>query len=203
MATLIPFWLNWSQASLDMLDRRWKSKIAQAALKNPWQIVRIDNVILPGLARVKEVDQKLRVQDNKKGGGDGGRPTIRGRENPEFTITLEIHAPYQWIEWQTLKPTLNVVERPTDRDEHYVENPLIAVSGVTWCIVIGLKQFEPESGGPMKVDIRMLGCSEKKGATKVPTQGAIPATPTISLTPGAKAPVLFAQPVAPGPDFGR
>ncbi len=195
MPALIPFWLNWSQSALDLLDKRWKSRTAQAQLQNPWQIVQVDGDALPGLCDVKEVEQKLTVQNNKKSGGDGGRPTIKGRENPEFTVEMEIHAPFQWIAWQQLKPSLNVVEKPTERDEHYVEHPLLAASGITWCIIIGLKHHKPEPGGPMKVQIKLLGCSEKKGATTVPARPPLPSAPQTTSEPQLEINV-------PGPDFG-
>lgn len=212
MASLIPFWVNAPQAVLDRLDARWKNRNAQAQLRNPWQVVKLglpqagakSSVLvypLPGLCEIDVIEQKLTVQNNKKSGGDGGRPTIRGRENPDLVVHMELHAPFQWIAWQQLKPQLRVVEHPTERDEVYVEHPLAAAGGINWCVVIGLKQHKPISGGAMKVEIKLLGCSEKKGGTKVPKKGAVNTAPETVPLPAAQQSPNLVEAVTPGAQF--
>lgn len=195
MAT--PFWIQANPEAIARLNQRWHSAHVQRQLKNPYHRVVIDGRALPGLVKLKKVRQKLTVHGPKAAGKDGnGRPTIRGRENPDYEIDMMLYTEEHLRKWDEIRPTLNVVEHPTDRDEHYVDHPLLALNQIGWCIVIGYDHETPEPGDGMPVKIFLLGCQEKPGGTKAVDRPAKNAalsakdTPAISLPQAQRAPLL-------------
>lgn len=178
----IPFWIvNLSQARLDAMEARWRSPLTQAQLANPWQQVRLDGKALPGLWFYRKVKRKLKAQANKKAGGDGGSATIRGLLNPDFQLRGELYIPSHFSAWIDVAQDLDVVGKPSDRDQHLIEHPMASLAGIRNIIVLGFEYDLPMNGGPLVVALDCLGVAARDGATKTPKAPPPTAVPSVKL----------------------
>lgn len=189
----IPFWIvNLSQARLDALEARWRSPLTQAQLANPWQQVKLDDTALPGLWTFEEVERKLKAQVNKAAGKDGGSGTIRGLLNPEFKLTGELYIPSHFEAWIKIAQDLDVVGKPSAREQHTVEHPLASLTGVRNVLVLSFRYRAPRGGGPLVVQLGCMGVSTRDGASKTPPPPPPVPPPTVKIPSSGTA-----RPISP------
>lgn len=194
----VDFWIaNLSQDRLNALEARWSSPLTRAQLNNPWQAVKIDGVAVPGLCMLRKVKRKLKFQQNKASGSDGGTATIRGLENPQFDLEVLLFTPSHLSAWLKIAKSLDLFGNPSERSQHLIEHPLCQLSGVKAVIALEIEYRTPEAGGPLSIILGLLGYGEKAGATKLPAKKTVPtAAPSVPIEP-QKSPQSLQQYIRP------
>lgn len=181
----VPFWImNLSPQRLQALEARWSDPLTQAQLANPWQTVLIDGTRVPGVVTMERIKRKLRAQKNTKGGGDGGSATIRGLENPEFSMRVEIYVPSQFSALLQLIPQLDVIGKGKRTDRKNITHPMAQMLGVRSVSFMSIEVDSPMAGGPMVVLLGMLGYGQQSTGTTTTTKATPPPTPTVALPDG-------------------
>jgi len=200
---MVVYWIqSLSPARLAAMERRWSSALTQAQLANPWLRVAIqmgDGMVrMPGVCRLRKMKRKLRAQQNKKSGGDGGSATIRGLVNPEFELDIELYTKSHFDAWVAMVPSLDIVGKGGRTDKRFIDHPLTQLCGVTRVSFLEVDYTYPEAGGPLKVKLGLLGYGQEANKTTVtPKSKAVPSAPTQSLSDGtapSRVPELIKPP---------
>lgn len=71
-----------------------------------WQFPMIAGQRLPGVVHLDALELELRIQHNKASGNDGGAPTSKGLEPPEFSFDLTIETYEEHVAWHKLAPVV-------------------------------------------------------------------------------------------------
>lgn len=182
----VPFWImNLSPQRLQALEARWQDPLTQAQLANPWQTVLIDGQRVPGVVTMEKIRRKLKAQANKKAGGDGGSATIRGLENPEFSMRVEVYTPSQFSALLRLIPQLDVIGKGSRAERKTITHPMAQMLGVRSVSFLSIEVEPPMAGGPMVVTLGMLGYGQSgAGSSTATTKAGPPPTPSVALPDG-------------------
>lgn len=204
----VPFWVvNLFRQREEAMEARWSSPLTQAQLANPWQRVVYDGAPLPGLWNLRKVKRKMVAQKKKKTGSDGGNANLRGLESAAFDLQGELYTPSHLDAWIKLVPSFNLVaptgQTPPDaRSSKQIEHPICTLSGVRFVVAVGIEYTAPQEGGPLRINIDLLGTDERKGATKDPKKKPVKTTssadtPRIELNAAGQAKQNLRQYVLP------
>jgi hypothetical protein len=194
----IPFWIN-DPVVRGWIEAGWSSQLTASQLRHPWQQVLVDGSPLPGFCNLRSIKRKLKVQQNKSSGNDGGSATIQGLLNPEFSLTQEIYTEKQYLAWLGFMQYIDIVGKPNKRERHLLQHPLAAICRVGACVFMSFELDAPEAGGPLRCKYELLGYGSLKPSGSVQPKVAPPNT--ISVAPVQSA--VLTTPIVVAPTVGR
>lgn len=132
-----------------------------------WNQAILANTILPGNVILKEgAGVKIRVENNKESGSDGGGSLIKGMETPKFSFELFLRTKKDEEDWYRILPILQQAQDPSKRTYLPVYHPLLAQFRIVACIIDEIHTSFP-MGGTMVAKIHCMAVSPVKAkATK-------------------------------------
>jgi len=194
----IPYWINDPQVRA-LIDAGWQSQLTASQLRHPWQQVLVDGSPIPGLCNLKNIKRKLKMQQNKSSGNDGGSATIQGLLNPNFSLTQEIYTEAQYLQWLGFMQYIDIVGKPSKRERHLLEHPLARICRVGACVFMSFELDAPESGGPLRCKYELMGYGSLKPSGSVQPKVA----PSNKISVAAVQPAAATTPIVAVPTVGR
>ena len=186
-STGVPFWilnLNKDPRRLAAMEARWASALTQTQLQNPFQQVKIDDVVMPGWWSLRTLERKIVVQRNRAQGADNGSISFRGSIAPDFELDAEFYTPSHWAAWINFVPKLDMTGDPRERKRHVIEHPFCTLVGVKHFCCLKFRYTLPDQGGPLRLKLGCVAADDPKdGASVTPKAQALPKIPTIDVTP--------------------
>jgi hypothetical protein len=120
-----------------------------------WNQVRLDDVVLPGLARVRGT-LKADIEAKKSKGNDGADYSDNGLVPCDFTIELQMWEAIQWDAYQALLPRLLPRKRGAARKLWTVQHPACQLMGVAKVYIHEFPFPEPDDDGVVRVALKVL-----------------------------------------------
>jgi hypothetical protein len=127
-----------------------------------WNRVFLDDLVLPGLARVRgKLEPEIEVKKAK--GEDGANYTDNGLAPCKFQIELCLWNEDQWEAYQDLLPTILPRKRGAARKAWEVYHPGLTLLGVGKAYLTAIGMPEPDDDGLLKI---LIECIEYNPAPK-------------------------------------
>jgi hypothetical protein len=120
-----------------------------------WNQVTLNDIVLPGLARVRG-SLKADIEAKKSKGNDGADYTDNGLVPCDFTIELQMWEAYQWEAYQAILPRLLPRKRGTARPLWSVQHPACQLMGISKVYIHEFPFPEPDDDGIVRVALKVL-----------------------------------------------
>lgn len=153
---------------------------------NPWDLVKLQGLRLPGICDLQIPDFDRRVQNKKANGADGSTPTMRGLDDAKIEITVKVWTKDQFDLMNRILPVIFPLPgaNPTKLNAMDVAHPNTTALQIKSLVIRGITGWLP--GPERSSKIIRLKCEQytkanpKKKATKTVTG---PAATTQNFTP--------------------
>lgn len=120
-----------------------------------WNQCRLDDIVLPGLARVCG-SLKADIEAKKAKGNDGADYSDNGLVPCDFTIELQMWEELQWDAYQALLPRLLPRKRGAARKLWTVQHPACQLMGVGKVYIHEFPFPEPDDDGVVRIALKVL-----------------------------------------------
>lgn len=145
---------------------------------SPWDIVWLGGRELPGIAQVKKLKVKRKIDKKNGPGRDAATLTHQGYDGAEFDIVLTIWTPDQLTEWDGCRPLIQPVKGKAPSQPLPIEHPLCAEYGVGTVYVEEITDDEGKVRGSREITIAVTEWlpKPKNTGTQTPKKIALPPT---------------------------
>jgi len=157
-----------------------------------WEKPQINGQYPPGLwVLISGPEPEIKLQSGKASGQDGGEPTIRGLDAPEFVMDVSLLNNREWEEFQPWLKVLAATQKPINGERNPVQfyYPMVAAFEYTHAFLKKMTPHGPHGGGPIVIRVSMIAVAPgKKAPSHQAKRGTIPSAPTIQVPGEAPRP---------------